>query len=99
VLALFGNESVEEEYDIEYEPSDFPSVTLAINFESMEDVDQFFRTAMDAGGDAIRKPDRTYWGGYSGYFRDPDGHMWETAHNPFFQFDDNGNIDLLSDEK
>lgn len=98
VLALFGNEAVAEEYDVDFEPSEFPSVTLAVNFEDPDDVDQFFRLATDAGGDAVRRPDRTYWGGYSGYFKDPDGHMWEAAHNPFFKFDDNGNLDLLSDE-
>jgi len=97
VLSLFSNDSVAEVFDAEFEPAEFPAVVLAVNLATEEDVDQFFRTAIDAGGDAVRKPDRTYWGGYSGYFKDPDEHMWEVAHNPFFKFNENGNIDLLSD--
>ena len=94
-LALYGNESVEEEFGEAHEPNEFPNVTLAVNFSDQDRVDQFYRTAMDAGAEAIRKPDQTFWGGYSGYFRDPDGHMWEAAHNPFVPFKDNGQLDLL----
>lgn len=45
---------------------------------------------MDAGAVAITKPEEVFWGGYSGNFADPDGHMWEVAHNPFWSFDDDG---------
>ena len=95
VLSLFGIKSVEEEFDENFEPLEFPHVTLAVNFPDTESVNQFFLTAIDAGADAVRKPDKIYWGGYSGYFRDPDGHMWEAAHNPFVGFKDNCQLDLL----
>jgi len=97
-LALYSNKSVAEEFEEDFEPIEFPHVTLAVNFQSPEEVDQLFRTAIDAGADAVKKPDQTFWGGYSGYFRDPDGHMWEAAHNPFIKITDNGQLDLLGDK-
>lgn len=95
VLSLFGTGSVEEEFGEPFEPIGFPHVTLAVNFPDTDSVDRFFMTAIDAGAEAVRKPDKIYWGGYSGYFRDPDGHMWETAHNPFVGFKADGQLDML----
>jgi predicted lactoylglutathione lyase len=63
---------------------------LAINLESREDVDAALATAAAAGA-RITKPARaTDWGGYNGYFADPDGHLWEVAHNPFWPIGDDG---------
>ena len=68
------------------------SVTLAINYMSQKEVDEAFATAVAAGAEAITKPNRVFWGGYSGNFTDPDGHLWEVAHNPFWALDDCGQI-------
>ena len=60
----------------------FGGVTLAQNVASPEEVDQAIAHAEAAGAAITRRPAETFWGGYSGYFVDPDGHPWEVAHNP-----------------
>lgn len=75
------------------EPS-FRGVTLAVNLESPALVDAALRTAVAAGAVVVKPPVPTDWGGYSGYFEDPDGHLWELAHNPFFPFTEDGSLDL-----
>ncbi|MQS14464.1 VOC family protein [Streptomyces kaniharaensis] len=75
------------------EPS-FRGVTLAVNLESPALVDAALQTALKAGAVVVKPPTTTSWGGYSGYFEDPDGHLWELAHNPFFPFTEDGSLDL-----
>ncbi len=50
--------------------------------------------AVGAGGTLIKPAQETFWGGYAGYFADPDGHLWEVAHNPFWRMDDEGRVRL-----
>jgi len=68
------------------------AITLATNYNSREEVDAAYQRALDAGAIAITKPEAVFWGGYSGNYADPDGHMWEVAHNPFWTLDENGQI-------
>lgn len=68
------------------------AMTLAQNFPSEADVDAQFARALDAGATAVTPPVKTAWGGYSSYVADPDGHIWEFAHNPFWTLDDEGRI-------
>ncbi|WP_441249784.1 VOC family protein [Kitasatospora sp. McL0602] len=75
------------------EPS-FRGVTLAVNLKSPEAVDTALTTAVEAGATVVKPPATTSWGGYSGYFEDPDGHLWELAHNPFFTLTPEGRLDL-----
>jgi catechol 2,3-dioxygenase-like lactoylglutathione lyase family enzyme len=63
--------------------STFRGVTLAHNEPTREDVDRVFAEALAAGARTVKAPLPTEWGGYSGYFADPDGHLWEIAHNPY----------------
>jgi catechol 2,3-dioxygenase-like lactoylglutathione lyase family enzyme len=72
----------------------FRGVTLAINLESPQAVDAALAVAVAAGAEIVKPPAATEWGGYSGYFEDPDGHLWELAHNPFFPFTEQGRLDL-----
>lgn len=65
-------------------------VSLAVNVASPEEVDAVFAHALAAGATAVRQPHRAEWGGYTGYFADPDGHLWEVAHNPGWPLDDRG---------
>jgi len=58
------------------------AVTLALNLGSPEAVDATLAEAEAAGADIVKPAEKVFWGGYSGYFRDPDGHYWEVAHNP-----------------
>ena len=58
-------------------------ITLAHNVVSKEEVDRVYKEALNAGAKPIKKPQDVFWGGYSGYFADPDGYLWEVAYNPF----------------
>jgi len=71
-------------------PSGFRGLALAINVGSPDDVDAAIAAWVAAGGTIARPAAATDWGGYSGYVADPDGHLWELAHNPFWPLDDRG---------
>lgn len=69
---------------------DFRGVALAINVASVAEVDDHIATWIAAGGSVRRLPVSTDWGGYSGYVADPEGNLWEIAHNPSWPLDDRG---------
>ncbi|MFJ4092671.1 VOC family protein [Kitasatospora sp. NPDC089913] len=95
VLGLFPHEELAADAGVPSagEPA-FRGVTLAVNLESPALVDAALATAVEAGAVVVKPPAPTGWGGYSGYFEDPDGHLWELAHNPFFPFTEDGSLDL-----
>ena len=66
----------------------FRGVTTAINVASADEVDAALAAAAAAGATIAKPGQRAEWGGYSGYFADPDGHLWEVAHNPYWPLDD-----------
>jgi uncharacterized protein len=66
--------------------------TLAQCLHSTEEVDAFFAELKKKGVTITKEPIKVFWGGYSGYFADPDGHLWEIAHNPFLEMDKAGNF-------
>ncbi len=68
------------------------AVTLAYNVRTREDVNALLDEAERAGGAIVKPAQDVFWGGYSGYFKDPDGHLWEVAWNPFSPLDDDGNF-------
>jgi catechol 2,3-dioxygenase-like lactoylglutathione lyase family enzyme len=68
--------------------------TLAWNCASPEDVDAAVARVVAAGGRVVREPQNVFWGGYTAYFADPDGHLWEVAHNPDFPLDAAGRLQL-----
>ena len=68
------------------------AMTLAQNVPDRAAVDEAFARALKAGATALKAPVATDWGGYSGYFADPDGHIWELAHNPFWPLDADGRL-------
>jgi hypothetical protein len=83
-LGLYGRDALAEDVGIPAEEGGFKGVTLAHNVASEEEVDTVMNQAVRAGARMVRKPQKVFWGGYSGYFADPDGHLWEVACNPFF---------------
>jgi catechol 2,3-dioxygenase-like lactoylglutathione lyase family enzyme len=83
-LGLYGRDALAADATVPPDGSGFESFTLAHNVESDAQVDEVIRQAVMAGATLVKKPDKVFWGGYSGYFKDPDGHLWEVAHNPFF---------------
>lgn len=70
------------------------AMTLAQNFNTEAEVDAAYDTAIDAGATPLKQPQKVFWGGYSGYYADPDGHVWEVAHNPFWTLNDDGSLTL-----
>jgi hypothetical protein len=70
------------------------AITLAQNFATPADVDAAFALALAAGATPLKAPEPVFWGGYSGYFADPDGHVWELAHNPFWKLSADGTLSL-----
>jgi len=83
-LGLFGREALAVDAKVSAEGSGFNSFSLAHNVESEAEVDAVVKQAVEAGASLVKKPEKVFWGGYSGYFADPDGHLWEVAHNPHF---------------
>ena len=67
----------------------FPGITLAYCAKSRAEVDELFERIESIGGTIAKRPQDVFWGGYSGYFRDPDGYYWEAAYADLWKFDDN----------
>jgi catechol 2,3-dioxygenase-like lactoylglutathione lyase family enzyme len=82
-LGLYPRDKLAEDATVPHEGSGFRGVTLAHNVGSKSAVDAVFREALEAGAKSVKTPQDVFWGGYSGYFADPDGHLWEVAWNPF----------------
>ncbi|MBU4263110.1 MAG: VOC family protein [Proteobacteria bacterium] len=70
----------------------FSGITLAHNARSREDVIAIFERARAAGARVMKEPQETFWGGFSGYFADPDGYYWEVIWGPMFEFAENGEL-------
>jgi catechol 2,3-dioxygenase-like lactoylglutathione lyase family enzyme len=93
-LAVFGRAALAEDAGVEDRPTGFGAMSLAYNARSKDEVDRVFAYAVAAGAKPVKTPHDVFWGGYSGYFADPDGHLWEVAWNPFFPLDERGNLHL-----
>ena len=83
-LGLYGREALAEDATVSPEGEGFESFALAHNVNSEKEVDDVMDQAISAGATLVKKPQKVFWGGYSGYFKDLDGHLWELAHNPYF---------------
>lgn len=86
-LALYRRETLAEDVQVAPEGSGFRAFTLAHNVPSPEDVDRVLEEAVVAGASLVKAGQPVFWGGYSGYFSDPDGFLWEVAWNPHFSVD------------
>jgi catechol 2,3-dioxygenase-like lactoylglutathione lyase family enzyme len=93
ILGLFPLESAEEDSGIRF-GTGTPRVYLAYNTRSDAEVDAVLAQAESAGGKIVKPAGRAFWGGWYGYFADPEGNLWEVAHNPDFPIDAQGNIAL-----
>ena len=83
-LGLYSRSSLAEDATVSPQGSGFEGFALAHNVSSEEEVGEVMRQAVAAGALEVKAPQKVFWGGYSGYFKDPDGHLWEVAHNPHF---------------
>jgi uncharacterized protein len=91
-FALYDKDALTKDLGLPIHERSTGMITLATNYNSPKDVDAAFADAIAAGAIAITKPAKVFWGGYSGNFADPDGHLWEVAHNPFWTLDVDGQI-------
>jgi len=82
-LALFSREALAEDANVPSEGQGFRGFSLAHNVATEAEVDQVMAHAVASGGTQVKPPQKAFWGGYSGYFADPDGFLWEAAFNPF----------------
>ena len=84
-LSLYRRNKFPDEADVSFaDPrAGTPTITLAHNLPSIEAVDAAMAEAVAAGATLVKQPEEVFWGGYSGYFSDPDGYLWELAYNPF----------------
>lgn len=82
-LSLFPRDALAADATVQSEGSGFTGITLAHNVGTLEEVDAVYNLAIGAGATAVKKPQKVSWGGYSGYFADPDGYLWEVAYNPY----------------
>lgn len=82
-LGLYGWDALAEDAQVPADGSGFRGVALAHNLSSEAEVNTLYQAALAAGATPVKQPQKAFWGGYSGYFADLDGHLWEVAHNPF----------------
>ncbi len=93
-LSLFPRESLACDAGVAPEGSGFRGITLAHNVRTREEVAAVIAEAVRAGATLVKPSEEAFWGGQSGYFADPDGHLWEVAWNPHFPLAADGALSL-----
>ena len=92
-LALFGHDELAQDCRQSIDGR-FSGITIAINQRTEADVDTVLNQAAAAGATLLKPAEKAFWGGYSGYFADPDGHVWEVALNPEWTINDDGTLTI-----
>jgi hypothetical protein len=93
-LALFPRDELAKDANIAPEGSGFRGISLAYNTRNRAEVDSVLKDAEAAGARLLKPAQEAFWGGYSGYFSDPDGFLWEVAWNPSFKMAEDGSIPI-----
>ena len=91
-LALYPRDELAKDANVSADGHGFGGITLAYNARNRAEVDAVLADAQSAGAKILKAAQEALWGGYSGYFADPDGFLWEVAWNPFFPISDDGAI-------
>ncbi|MDZ7823745.1 MAG: VOC family protein [Ahrensia sp.] len=97
VLSLFGKAALADDAGVAVaDDSDitYRGVSISHNLDSREAVDEAYAFAVSCGATGTKAPHEVFWGGYTSYVADPDGHLWELCHNPFAPLDENRNMPL-----
>jgi Lactoylglutathione lyase and related lyases len=94
VISIYPREKLAEDALVSLDGSGFAGITLAYNAQSEAQVDEIIQDLKTKGVKILKEPQKAFWGGYSSYFADPDNYCWEVAYNPYFPFDENGNLKL-----
>ena len=93
LLGLYKREELASDAGLEVgRPGDFGGIMLGLNVESEELVDSVLAEAVSAGARLVSSPIKADWGGYRGYFADPDGHPWEVLYHPYMSFTVDGSL-------
>jgi uncharacterized protein len=93
-LALFSRKMLAQDATVDEAGSGFGGVTVSLNAKTEGEVNDIMAEAVKAGGALVKPAQKVFWGGYSGYFKDPDGHLIEVAYNPFWELDEKGNLKI-----
>ena len=83
-LGLYGRDALADDATVAREGSGFPGFALAHNVASEPEVNRIIDDAVASGATRVKPAQKAFWGGYAGYFKDPDGYLWEIAYNPHF---------------
>ena len=94
VLALYPRKLLADDAMVTNKSGGFSGITLSYNAKSEEEVDEVLNEVKQLGATIIKPAQKVFWGGYSGYFKDLDGHLIEAAYNPFWEFDENDNLKI-----
>ena len=93
-LALYSRDELAKDANVAVEGQGFCGVTIAYNARTRDEVDSLMTEALTAGAKILKSAEEASWGGYSGYFSDPDNFPWEVAWNPFFEIANDGSLRL-----
>ena len=93
-LGLYPRHELAKDAMLTNTSTEFAGLTLAYNAKSETEVDKVLTEVKQLGATIIKPAQKVFWGGYSGYFKDLDGHLFEVAFNPFWEFDGNDNLKL-----
>jgi catechol 2,3-dioxygenase-like lactoylglutathione lyase family enzyme len=94
ILALHPRQELADDTTLTYQPATFSGLTISHNTKSEKEVDDILEQVEKLGGTIVKPAQKVYWGGYSGYFKDLDGYLFEVAYNPFWPLDENDNVKL-----
>jgi len=94
ILALHPRHDLADDTTLTYQPTTFSGLTISHNTKSEKEVEDILKTVAKHGATIVKPAQKVYWGGYSGYFKDLDGHLFEVAYNPFWELDENDNVKL-----
>jgi predicted enzyme related to lactoylglutathione lyase len=94
VLSFHPLKDLEKDSTLKYSKTDFSGVTVSLNTRSEKEVDTTIDKVKKLGAKIIKPPQKVFWGGYSSYFKDPNGVLIEIAYNPFWELDKDGNLKL-----
>lgn len=94
IVGLWGRDHLVEDAQAGKPGSGFANITLAQNVRSKEEVDRVLKEAEQAGAKILKPAGDVFWGGYTGYFADPEGFVWEVAWNPGFTILEDGSVKL-----
>ncbi len=100
VFSLYPQADLAKDRNARFDDSDGhgnQSFALAHNARSKAAVDSIFARLKDKGATIVKEPEEVFWGGYSGYFSDPDGHCWEVAYNPHWTIGEDGRVSMTKD--